>query len=127
GIQTRAEKKGSSYIIKGSKIFITNASHANFFTVFAKTNPDAGHRGMTAFIVDRNSPGVKVGKKFDKMGQRASDTAEIVFGNVKVPEENVWGDEGTGFYLAMKVFDYSRPGVAAGAVGLQRRALEESI
>ncbi len=127
GIQTRAEKQGSSYLINGSKIFITNASHAHFFTVFAKTNPDAGHRGMTAFIIDRNSPGVKVGKKFDKMGQRASDTAEIVFENVEVPEENRIGEEGQGFYLAMKVFDYSRPGVAAAAVGLQRRALEESV
>ncbi|MBI1279500.1 MAG: acyl-CoA dehydrogenase [Anaerolineaceae bacterium] len=127
GIQTRAEKKGSSYLINGSKIFITNASHAHFFTVFAKTNPDAGHRGMTAFIIDRNSPGVKVGKKFDKMGQRASDTAEIVFENVEVPEENRLGEEGQGFYLAMKVFDYSRPGVAAAAVGLQRRALDESV
>ncbi len=127
GIQTRAEKKGSSYLINGSKIFITNASHAHFFTVFAKTNPDAGHRGMTAFIIDRNAPGVKVGKKFDKMGQRASDTAEIVFENVEVPEENRLGEEGQGFYLAMKVFDYSRPGVAAAAVGLQRRALEESV
>ncbi len=127
GIQTRAEKKGSSYLINGSKIFITNASHAHFFTVFAKTNPDAGHRGMTAFIIDRNAPGVKVGKKFDKMGQRASDTAEIVFENVEVPEENRIGEEGQGFYLAMKVFDYSRPGVAAAAVGLQRRALEESV
>ena len=127
GIQTRAEKKGASYLINGSKIFITNASHAHFFTVFAKTNPDAGHRGMTAFIIDRNSPGVKVGKKFDKMGQRASDTAEIVFENVEVPEENRIGEEGQGFYLAMKVFDYSRPGVAAAAVGLQRRALDESV
>ncbi len=127
GIQTRAEKKGGSYLINGSKIFITNASHAHFFTVFAKTNPDAGHRGMTAFIIDRNSPGVKVGKKFDKMGQRASDTAEIVFENVEIPEENRIGEEGQGFYLAMKVFDYSRPGVAAAAVGLQRRALEESV
>lgn len=127
GIQTRAEKKGAGYVINGSKIFITNASHAHFFTIFAKTNPDAGHRGMTAFIVDRNTPGVKVGKKFDKMGQRASDTAEIVFENVEIPEENRLGEEGQGFYLAMKVFDYSRPGVAAAAVGLQRRALEESI
>lgn len=127
GIQTRAEKKGSSYLINGSKIFITNASHAHFFTVFAKTNPDAGHRGMTAFIIDRNTPGVKVGKKFDKLGQRASDTAEIVFENVEVPEENRLGEEGQGFYLAMKVFDYSRPGVAAAAVGLQRRALDESV
>jgi len=127
GIQTRAEKKNGSYIINGSKTFITNASHANFFTVFAKTDPEAGHRGMSCFIIDRDMPGVSVGKKFDKLGQRASDTAEIVFENVEVPAENMVGEEGRGFYLAMKVFDYSRPGVAASAVGLQRRALEESI
>lgn len=127
GIQTRAEKRNGSYIINGSKIFITNASHANFFTVFAKTDPNAGHRGMTCFVVDRETPGVSVGKKFDKMGQRASDTAEIVFENVEVPAENMVGQEGHGFYLAMKVFDYSRPGVASAAVGLQRRALEECV
>jgi acyl-CoA dehydrogenase len=127
GIQTRAEKKNGSYIINGSKIFITNASHADFFTVFAKTDPNAGHRGMTCFVIDRNTPGVSVGKKFDKLGQRASDTAEIVFENVEVPAENMIGQEGHGFYLAMKVFDYSRPGVAAAAVGLQRRALEECV
>jgi len=127
GIETRAEKKGAKYIINGSKTFITNASHADFFTVFAKTDPDAGHRGMTGFVIDRNAPGVSVGKKFDKIGQRASDTAEIVFENVEVPEENVIGEVGRGFYLAMRVFDYSRPGVAAGAVGLQRRALEECV
>ncbi len=127
GIETRAEKKGAAYIINGSKTFITNASHANFFTVFAKTDPSAGHRGMSCFIVDRDAPGVSVGRKFEKLGQRASDTAEIVFENVEVPEENRIGDEGAGFYLAMKVFDHSRPGVAAAAVGLQRRALEESV
>lgn len=127
GIQTRADKKGSAYIINGAKTFITNASHAHFFTIFAKTDPDAGHRGMTCFVVDRNAPGVSVGNKFDKLGQRASDTAEIVFENVEVPEENVIGEVGRGFYLAMNVFNYSRPGVAAGAVGLQRRALEESV
>lgn len=127
GIQTRAEKRGASYIINGSKTFITNASHAHFFTIFAKTDPEAGHRGMSCFIIDRDTPGVSIGKKFDKLGQRASDTAEIVFENVEVPEENMIGKEGTGFYLAMKVFDYSRPGVAAAAVGLQRRALEESV
>ncbi|MDX1993820.1 MAG: acyl-CoA dehydrogenase family protein [bacterium] len=127
GIQTRAEKRGAKYIINGSKTFITNASHANFFTVFAKTDPNAGHKGMSCFIIDRDSPGVSVGRKFDKIGQRASDTAEIVFENVEVPEENLLGKEGQGFYLAMKVFDYSRPGVAAAAVGLQRRALEESV
>lgn len=127
GIQTRAERKNGHYVINGSKTFITNASHANFFTVFAKTDPNAGHRGMTCFVIERNQPGVSVGKKFDKLGQRASDTAEIVFENVEVPAENMIGEEGRGFYLAMKVFDYSRPGVAAGAVGLQRRALEECV
>ena len=127
GIQTRAEKKGSKWVINGSKTFITNASHADFFTVFAKTDPEAGHRGMTCFVIERDMPGVSVGKKFDKIGQRASDTAEIVFENVEVPEENMIGAEGRGFYLAMGVFDHSRPGVAASAVGLQRRALEESV
>lgn len=127
GIQTRAEKRGSSYVINGSKTFITNASHANFFTVFAKTDPDAGHRGMTCFIIDRESPGVSIGKKFDKLGQRASDTAEIVFENVEVPAENLVGEVGQGFIIAMKVFDHSRPGVAAAAVGLQRRALDECV
>ena len=127
GIETQAEKKNGSYIINGSKTFITNASHANFFTIFAKTDPSAGHRGMTCFIVDRETPGVSVGRKFEKMGQRASDTAEIVFENVEVPAENLVGQEGRGFYIAMKVFDYSRPGVAAAAVGLQRRCLEECV
>ncbi len=127
GIETRAEKKNGSYIINGSKTFITNASHAHFFTIFAKTDPSAGHRGMTCFVVDRDAPGVKVGKKFDKIGQRASDTAEIILEDVEVPAENVIGDVGRGFYLAMAVFDHSRPGVAAAAVGLQRRALDESV
>lgn len=127
GIETRAEKKNGAYIINGSKTFITNASHANFYTIFAKTDPSAGHRGMSCFVVDREMPGVSVGKKFDKLGQRASDTAEVIMENVEVPAENMIGQEGSGFYLAMKVFDYSRPGVAAAAVGLQRRALEESV
>ncbi|MCY4021173.1 MAG: acyl-CoA dehydrogenase family protein [Chloroflexi bacterium] len=127
GILTRADKRGSRYVINGSKTFITNASHAHFYTIFAKTDLEAGHRGMTCFIVDRETPGLSVGKKFDKLGQRASDTAEIVFDNVEVPEDNIVGQVGQGFYIAMQVFDYSRPGVAAAAVGLQRRALEESI
>ena len=112
GIETRAEKKNGSYMINGSKTFITNASHASFFCVFAKTDPAARHRGMSCFVVDRAMPGVSVGKKFDKLGQRASDTAEIVFENVEVPAENLIGEEGQGFYLAMQVFDRSRPGVA---------------
>lgn len=127
GIQTRAERKNSKYVINGSKTFITNASHAHFFPIFAKTDPSAGHRSMSCFLVERNMPGVSVGRKFDKLGQRASDTAEIVFENVEVPAENLLGKEGAGFYLAMNVFDHSRPGVAAAAVGLQRRALEECV
>jgi len=127
GILTRADKRGSGYLINGSKTFITNASQAHFYTIFAKTDLNAGHRGMTCFIVDRETPGLSVGKKFDKLGQRASDTAEIVFDNVEVPEENIVGEVGQGFYIAMKVFDHSRPGVAAAACGLQRRALEECV
>jgi acyl-CoA dehydrogenase len=127
GIETRAEKKNGSYIINGTKTFITNASYANFFTVFAKTNMQAGHRGMSAFVIDRETPGVSISKKFDKLGQRASDTAQITFENVEIPAENMLGPEGSGFYTAMKVFDYSRPGVAAAAVGLLRRAMDESI
>jgi len=127
GIETRAEKNGGAYIINGSKTFITNASHAHFYTIFAKTDVSAGHRGMTCFIIDRDSPGLSVGKKFDKLGQRASDTAEIVFENVEVPAENIVGEVGQGFYIAMKVFDHSRPGVAAAACGLQRRALDECV
>lgn len=127
GMQTRAERKNGSYVINGSKTFITNASYADFYTVFAKTDPAAGHRGISCFIVERDTPGLSISKKFDKLGQRASDTAEVTFENVEVPAENMLGPEGSGFYTAMKVFDFSRPGVAAAAVGLLRRALEESI
>lgn len=127
GIKTRAEKKNGSYIINGSKTFITNASHANFYSVFAITNPEAGHGGMSCFVVDRETPGVRVSKKFDKLGQRASDTAEVTFENVEVPAENILGQEGMGFIIAMNVFDYSRPPVAAAAVGLLRRALDECV
>lgn len=127
GMQMRAEKQGNKYILNGSKTFITNASHSHFFTVFAKTNPEAGHKGISCFIVERDMPGFSVSKKFDKLGQRASDTAQITLENVEVPEENRIGPEGAGFMIAMKVFDYSRPGVAAAAVGLLRRAMDESI
>ncbi|MCU0513835.1 MAG: acyl-CoA dehydrogenase family protein [Anaerolineae bacterium] len=127
GMETRAEKRNGSYLINGTKTFITNASYANFFTVFAKTDAAAGHRGISAFVVDRNTPGITISKKFDKLGQRASDTAQITFENVEVPAENLLGKEGQGFLIAMKVFDYSRPAVGAAAVGLLRRAMDESI
>jgi len=127
GMESRAEKVGAKYVLNGTKTFITNASHAHFFTVFAKTNPALGHKGISCFIVERDMPGVIISKKFDKMGQRASDTAQITFENVEIPEENMLGPEGSGFLTAMRVFDYSRPAVAAAAVGLMRRAMDESM
>jgi acyl-CoA dehydrogenase len=127
GMQTRADKVNGKYVINGSKIFISNVNYANFYTVFAMTDPGARHRGISCFVVERDTPGIKVSRHFDKLGQRAADTAEITFENVEVPAENRIGSEGMGFLLAMKVFDHSRPGVASGAVGVARRALEECI
>ncbi len=127
GIKTKARKDGDHYILDGSKTFITGATVANFFTVFAYTDPDVRYKGMSCFIVERDWEGVSVGKPFDKLGQHASDTAEVIFDGVKVPETHRLGAEGTGFITAMKVFDRSRPATAAGALGVARRALEESI
>ncbi len=127
GIKTKARKEGDHYILDGSKTFITGATVANFFTVFAYTDPEVRYKGMSCFIVERDWEGVSVGKPFDKLGQHASDTAEVVFDGVKVPETHLLGPEGTGFITAMKVFDRSRPATAAGALGVARRALEESI
>jgi acyl-CoA dehydrogenase len=127
GIKTAARKDGDDYILNGSKTFITGATVANFYTVFAYTNPEKRYQGMSCFVVERDWEGVSVGKPFDKMGQHASDTAEVIFDNVRVPASHLLGNEGDGFMIAMKVFDRSRPNVAAGAVGVARRALEESI
>ena len=127
GMLSTATKKGSEYVIKGSKTFISNASYSNFFVVFAYTDKAAKHRGMSAFIVERDRPGFSVSKKFDKLGQRASDTAEITLDEVVVPECNRLGKEGDGFKIAMMVFDRSRPTVAASAVGLAQRAVDECV
>ncbi|MBK8020291.1 MAG: acyl-CoA dehydrogenase family protein [Chloroflexi bacterium] len=127
GMQMRAERSNGKYVLNGSKIFISNVNFANFYTVFAVTDPAARHRGISCFIVERDTPGITVSRHFDKLGQRAADTAEITFENVEVPADNRIGAEGMGFLLAMKVFDHSRPGVAAGAVGVARRALEECV
>jgi acyl-CoA dehydrogenase len=130
GIQTTAIKNGDHYNLTGNKTFITGATNANFFTVLAYTNPDlrdtkSRHKGMSFFVVDRDWEGVSVGKPFDKMGQHASDTAEVIFDGVKVPPSHLLGEEGRGFYTAMGVFDHSRPTVAAGAVGVAQRAMDE--
>jgi acyl-CoA dehydrogenase len=124
GMKTRAVKKGDKYVVTGSKCFITNGSYADYFTVYAKTDPEAGHRGISAFVIDADSPGVTVDKKEDKMGQRASNTATISFDEVEVPAENLLGEENHGFKLAMMTLDRTRPGVSAMAVGIGRAAFE---
>jgi acyl-CoA dehydrogenase len=132
GIATTAVKEGDDYLLNGNKTFITGATNANFYTVLAYTDPELRdtknrHKGMSFFVVERDREGVSVGKPFDKMGQHASDTAEVIFNNVRIPAANLLGEEGKGFYTAMGVFDHSRPSVAAGAVGVAQRALDEAI
>ncbi len=124
GMKTTAVRKGDKYVINGSKCFITNGSHASYYTVYAKTDKEAGHRGISAFVVDRDLDGVTVDKKEDKLGQRASNTATISFNDVEIPEENLLGEENKGFKLAMMTLDRTRPGVSAMAVGIARAAFE---
>ena len=125
-ILTTAVRKGDEYILNGTKTWITNAPVASFFIIFAKTDPEARHKGMSAFIVERDWAGVTCGKPIPKMGQHAAWTGEIVMEDVHVPAANRLGNDGDGFMIAMKVFDRSRPPVAAAAVGVARRALDEA-
>jgi acyl-CoA dehydrogenase len=126
-MRTSARKLKDKYILNGQKTWISNANEASFYVVFAKTSPDRGHRGISAFIVDRDAPGVEVSKKLHKMGQRASDACEVAFKDVELPPESLLGSEGEGFKLAMKVFDHTRPLIAALGVGISQRALDECI
>ena len=126
GMKTRAVKKGDKYVINGSKCFITNGAHADWFTVYAKTDPDAGSRGITAFVVDKQD-GITVDKKEDKMGQRASNTVTLTFDDVEVPAENMLGEENKGFKLAMMTLDRTRPGVAAMATGIARSGFDAAV
>jgi acyl-CoA dehydrogenase len=123
GMRTTAVKQGDKYVINGSKCFITNGGYANYYTVFAKTDKEAGHRGISAFVVPREA-GVVVDKKEDKLGQRASNTATISFNDVEVPADHLIGEENKGFKLAMSTLDRTRPGVAAMATGIARAAFE---
>jgi acyl-CoA dehydrogenase len=127
GIQTTATRHGDDYVINGSKMFITNAGHASWVVVFASTDKDAGRRGLTAFIVPTETDGVVVEKHLDKMGQRATDTSALAFQDVKVPAANRLGEEGQGFKIAMQTLDHTRPGTAAGAVGVARAAFEHAV
>src|SRR5215210_3837865 len=122
GIQTTAVRQGDEYVINGSKMFITNAGQADWLVVFASTDKSKGHRGLSAFIVPTDLDGVTVEKHLDKMGQRATDTSALAFQDVRVPVENRIGEEGEGFKVAMRTLDFTRPGTAAGAVGVAQAA-----
>jgi len=124
GMLTRAEKVGDDYILNGSKCFITHGGIANMYTVFAKIK---GTKGISAFLVAGDAPGVSMGKVEDKMGDRASHIAEVIFEDVKVPAMDLLGKEGEGFKVAMQTLDRTRMSIGAAAVGVARRALEESI
>jgi acyl-CoA dehydrogenase len=123
GMRTRAKRVGDKYVLNGSKCFITNGGYADWFTVYAKTDPEAGHRGISAFLV-RKDDTVLVDKKEDKMGQRASNTATITFNDTEVDAKYLLGEENKGFKLAMMTLDRTRPGVAAMATGIARAAFE---
>ncbi|MFH1552594.1 MAG: acyl-CoA dehydrogenase family protein [Candidatus Omnitrophota bacterium] len=127
GIKTTAKKDGDSYILNGTKQWITNGGEAEIYTVIVMTDKSKGPRGASAFIVDKDTPGLSFGKKENKMGIRGSATREVIFTDCRVPKENLLGREGLGFIVAMKTFDHSRPGVAAQAVGIAQRALDESV
>jgi acyl-CoA dehydrogenase len=126
GMKTTAVKQGDKWVINGSKCFITNGGYANWYTVYAKTDKEAGHRGISAFVVPRDA-GVVVDKKEDKMGQRASNTASVSFNDVEIPADHLIGEENKGFKIAMMTLDRTRPGVAAMATGIARAAMEFAI
>ena len=126
GIATTARRDGGGYVLNGRKCFITNGVHASQYTVFASTDRSRGHGGLSVFVVPRETPGVSSGKKEDKMGQRASETSDVLFEDVRVPEANRLGAEGEGFKIAMRTIDYARAAVAAMAVGVARAAYEHA-
>jgi acyl-CoA dehydrogenase len=123
---TRYTRHGDEFVLTGQKRWITNGGYAGWYTVFATQDPKMKHKGISAFIVDAHLPGVSVGKKEDKMGQRCSNTTDVLFEEVRVPRKCLLGAEGEGFKIAMKTFDRSRPWIGAGALGIMRRALDES-
>ncbi len=127
GLKTTFKAHGDDYVLNGEKCWITNASFASFYVVFATSDATKRHRGIAAFIVDRDTPGLRVGKHEDKLGQRASDTAAVHFEDVKVPKANLLAVEGEGFKLAMETFNQTRPDIGAMATGLMQRCLDISV
>ena len=126
-LTTRAECRNGEYVLDGTKTFVTNGKFADLFVLMARTNPEAKHRGITAFLVERGSPGLTIGKAIDKMGIRGSDTVELALEDCRVPIANRLWDEGHGFRVAMQSLDGGRIGVAAQAIGIAQAALDASI
>jgi len=126
-MRTTARRTDDGYVLDGSKRFITNAGVAGLYTVFAKTDPEAGHGGISAFLVEADAPGFEVARLEEKMGIAGSTTGELVFDGCRVPEANRLGEEGTGFKLAMRILDRSRPGVAAQALGIAQGATDYAL
>ncbi len=126
-LKTKAVKKGDKYIINGSKAWITNAGVGKYFVLLASTNPEAGHKGISAFIVDAEHPGFIVDKPEDKMGMRSSKTCMVTLEDLEVPEENLLGKEGMGFKIALTTLNHSRIGIGAQALGIAKGAFEEGV
>jgi len=127
GTKTTAVKDGNEYVIEGSKIFITNGSYADTYVITAQMDKSKGSKGISAFILEKDTPGFSFGKKEKKMGIRASATYELVFENVRIPEENLLGGEGNGFKVALQTLDYGRIGIASQAVGIAQGAYEAAL
>jgi butyryl-CoA dehydrogenase len=127
GQQTKAVLDGNEYLLNGAKIFTTNSGFADTFVVFAMTDKEKGIKGISAFVVDRSTPGLMVGKNIHRMGIRAASNCEVVYENVRIPLENRIGKEGDGFKIAMKALDGGRIGIAAQAVGIAQGALNEAM
>jgi len=126
-MRTTARREGDEYVLNGSKRFITNAGVAQVYTVFAKTDPDAGHPGISAFVLEADTPGFEVARLEPKMGIKGSATGELVFDDARVPAANLLGEEGEGFRIAMRILDRSRPGVAAQGLGLAQGATDYAL
>ena len=126
-MRSEARREGDEYLLNGSKRFITNAGVAGLYTVFAKTDPDGGHAGISCFVVEADAPGFEVGRIEPKMGIKGSTTGELFFNDCRVPAANLVGEEGDGFRIAMRILDRSRPGIAAQALGIAQGATDYAL
>jgi alkylation response protein AidB-like acyl-CoA dehydrogenase len=126
-LKTVAVKEGNNWVINGSKTFITNANFSDYHVIIARTDPEKGTRGISSFVVEKGTPGFTMGKNLNKLGMRASDTAELFFNNCKVPQENMLGNEGEGFHQSMAILDGGRISIGAMCVGIARGAYESAL